>query len=611
MPFFEENPLTVARIARRLGRALAQNREASRMRAPWEPLAPPPDSGARDDVVTTLDATIRPVGAGPYRRLAWAPGETHVVRDELDLGPAPARTSSRRSLVYFAQHTDLHICDAQAEARLVGAQGFAWIHPGSDAAHRPQETMATHVFDALIQATNRLTTSPMSGASMAWCIQTGDHTDNRLTAAAQWWLDVLAGRTVTPDTGLRGVYEGVQRSGWRAVWNPDVPGRDRPQRNGFPFLPGVLDAAVAPFEAHGLDVPWLTLVGNHDLLFTGMFGPGPRFGIDKVEPLVRDTGRSPVSTGALLATIGQAWFAPRRLARRTRRRPVWAPSTVVTPDPVARRPLGGSDLIEMIIADDGGPKAVGPLGHGFTGESVRAGTPWWSRAQGDRIQVIGLDTSNHTNGDDGRVGPRQAAWLEDELARHHSRFLDRRGRPISGSGSDRLVIVAGHHNSWAMVHGGDDQFDSGPPLLGDGMVEMLGRFPNVVLWFSGHSHQHRIRLQNPRRDPAHAFWEVSTTSVASWSQQGRLFEVFDNGDATLSILTTVFDHVAPPSIDYPTGGSWTPSALASLSRELAANDNRWLDPTTMAGLASDRNAELVLPVPSWWEQSIDMGHRNI
>jgi len=38
-------------------------------------------------------------------------------------------------------------------------------------------------------------------------------------------------------------------------------------------------------------------------------------------------------------------------------------------------------------------------------------------------------------------------------------------------------------------------------------------------------------------------------------------------------------------------------SLASLSRELAANDDRWLDPLAMIGGPEDRNVELVLPAP--------------
>lgn len=593
MPFFEENPVTPRQIAQRLGRAVAQNRAAGRSRrSPRQ--AHPIDDGERPDVRTTVDATIRPVGSGPYRRLAWAAGEPHRVRDDLWTLRGAGRRDRRRSLIYFAQHTDLHLCDAQSESRLVGAQGLAWIHPGADAAHRPQETMSTQVFDQMIRATNAIATSPHSGAAMAWCAQTGDHTDNRSTAAAHWWLDVLAGRRVTPDTGAKGRYEGVQRSGWPTVWNPDVAMGDRPQRNGFPHLPGVLDAAISPFATEGLCVPWLALLGNHDLLFTGMFGAGPGLGIDRVEQMVADTGRAPVRTRALIGALARVTL-PGGAHRRWSSRPATGGGVMaVTPDPAARRPMSGDDWVAMIRSETSG---AGPDGHGFALDDPAAATFWWSHPSGESVQVIGLDTNNHSHGEAGRLGPRQAAWLEAELTRHHSRHRDRDGRWVTAGGHDRLVVVLSHHNSVVIEPGADDDTDPGPSLDGQDLVGLLTRFPNVVLWCNGHSHQHRV-IPHPDADTG-GFWEVSNASVAAWPQQGRTHEIFDNADGTLSILSTTFDHAAPPAVAYPAPDGWTPAALASLSRELSVNDNRWLDPMGMLGNVGDRNVELVLAAPEW------------
>lgn len=593
MPFFDENPITPGRIGARLWRAGRQNRQARRIRT-GGPGVDPGDAAGRDDVRTTVDATIRPVGRGPYRRLAWTAGEPHRVRDDLGARPEPSRVAHRRSLVYFAQHTDLHLVDAQAEARLVGAQGLAWVHPGADASHRPQETMTTQVFDQIIRATNRITTSPVSGAPMAWCAQTGDHTDNRTTAAAHWWLDVLAGRRVTPDTGAQGRYQGVQRSGWPTVWNPDVAGRDRPQRNGFPYLPGVLDAALAPFDTAGLDVAWLTLLGNHDELFTGMFGSGHGLGIDALEDLVRASGRAPVTTGALIGALIATRLPGDRRARWRRRRTGTGVVDVV-PAPDARRPMTTTAWLQMILDD---PAGHGPRGHGFTPAHVVDRAWWWSRPGGDQVQVIGLDTNNHTHGEQGRVGPRQTAWLETELARHHTRYRGPDGAWVPGTGPDRLIVVLSHHNSWVMEAGADDEMDPGPALDGEGLVALLGRFPNVVLWCNGHSHQHRIAAHRTGPDGS-GFWEVSSASVVGWPQQGRTHELFDNADGTVSILTTVFDHAAPPVPDRATQGEWTPRRLASLSRELSVNDNRWLDPMDALGGVADRNVELVVAAPRW------------
>lgn len=84
--------------------------------------------------------------------------------------------------------------------------------------------------------------------------------------------------------------------------------------------------------------------------------------------------------------------------------------------------------------------------------------------------------------------------------------------------------------------------------------------------------------------------------MAGWPQQGRTYEIFDNRDGTLSVLTTVFDHAAPPAADR---GEWTPSSLASLSRELSFNDDRRFDQSMMEGTVGDRNVELPLRSPDW------------
>lgn len=612
MPFLEANPINPRSITRRLRRALDQNRLARSTVGSPEGTAPSessthprPDRDA-ELPLTTLDATIRPIGHGRYRRLGWAPGEPHIRRVELAPGAPAASPTDRRSLLYFAHHTDIHITDAQSPSRLVGAKSLGWIHPGMDAAHRPQETMTTQVFDQLIRATNRVSSSPISGAPMAFCLQTGDHTDNRTAAELDWWLDLLAGRSVTPNTGAEGRYEGVQRSGWQAVWNPDVAGNDRPQRHGYPHLPGVLDAAVSTFSAEGLAVPWVTVFGNHDRIFSGTFGPARGVRIDLVEQLVRAGAHSPSNSVALIESIIKASVRGSKSFNRHvgSRRRGWKS---VTADAEARRPVGPAEYLQHILdAHDGRvPDRQAQLspGHGFGIGDSHADTDtgantdtWWSLGHGPHVQIIGLDTSHHTTGDTGRIGPRQAAWLEAELQRHHSRFYDRAGREVTGDGTDRLVIIASHHNSRVLDNTHDDAYDPGDATGGEALIDLLGRFPNVILWINGHSHQHWVTPHRSRSE--HGFWEVSTASVIDFAQQGRLFEVLDNGDGTISVVATVLDHAAPPATPHARrADAWTAEGLASLSRELAANDDRWLDPMALLGDVDDRNVELVVSAP--------------
>lgn len=620
MPNHQANSVTD--VAGRLTR-LAQMRRSDRRRAPsadlpvafapaatLDPSAETLDGGRP---LSTLQATIRPLGQGRYRRLDWAPGEEHLLRTDLGVTPSPDRARRRRSLLYVAHHTDTHVCDAQSPARLEGGETFGWVNPGADGGHRPQETCTTQVLDQMVVATNAVTASPVTGAPMAWCIQTGDNTDNRTRAELRWFLDVLDGRTTIPDTGEPGRYEGVQRSGWRGVWHPDDPSRDIYGAAGFPRLPGFLDAAVSRFDPVGLDVPWLAVFGNHDSLFQGTFGDGRAPHVSRLGPMLTGSTTKPMNTIGLIRAIVHATVLGAdvdRWDRWARRVPLGLQR--VTGDEQARRWLDMSEYLEALLgtgnhgsdavgsAAGGGP---GPAGHGFTTANLSEGTSWWSRPEGDLVQVIGLDTCNHTHGDGGGIGPRQHRWLERELARHHSRHLDAAGNWCESDGTDRLVVIASHHNSWTMDNTHHDDADPGPRLLGPGLLDLLRRYPNVVLWANGHSHEHRI-IAHQGAGSGRGCWEVNTASCIDFAQQGRTFEVVDNGDATMSILVTVLDHAAPPMVEHRRAGGWTTAELASISRELAANDSRWIDPMTLLGTREDRNVELVLRAP------FDLRHPN-
>ena len=124
------------------------------------------------------------------------------------------------------------------------------------------------------------------------------------------------------------------------------------------------------------------------------------------------------------------------------------------------------------------------------------------------------------------------------------------------------------------------------------MRELLSRFPNMVAWVNGHSHVNRV---TPVPDPSGrtgGFWEISTAAHVDYPEHGRLVEVVDNGDGTLSLFATIIEHAAPAATD---PADLSPLGLASISRELSANDGQF-DPGRL-GLPIDLNVELVLAAP--------------
>jgi hypothetical protein len=127
-------------------------------------------------------------------------------------------------------------------------------------------------------------------------------------------------------------------------------------------------------------------------------------------------------------------------------------------------------------------------------------------------------------------------------------------------------------------------------------VALLHRFPNVVLWANGHSHEH-VSSPTAAIGPGWGCGRSTRRAASTSASRRRTFELFDNGDGTLSILTTVLDHASPPAVGHRADGAWTVEELASMSRELAANDDRWIDPLGLLGGPEDRNVELVVEAP--------------
>jgi metallophosphoesterase (TIGR03767 family) len=232
-----------------------------------------------------------------------------------------------------------------------------------------------------------------------------------------------------------------------------------------------------------------------------------------------------------------------------------------------------------------------PAGHGFTRKNLDQGTAYYAFDRGI-VRGVVLDTVNPNGEADGSIDPDQMAWLEGELRAH------------SGRGRNRLIVLFSHHTIATMsnpIRGADDPRER---ILGAAVEALLLRYPNVILWVNGHTHVNSV---TPHRRPQGArapggFWEVNTASHVDFPQQARLVEIADNHDGTLSIFGTIVDSAAPL---LPPAALGSRGALASLSRELAAND--WQErPATAAapgrpdgrrGKVEDRNVELLVRTP--------------
>ncbi len=130
--------------------------------------------------------------------------------------------------------------DAQSPARLEPM--IAQDHSTWAGAFRPQDTLTTHVGAAMVQSIADLRISQVTGAPLAAAFVTGDTADMLSHLETRWYVDLLDGTPLVPNSGAVGVYEGVQV--WdEAYWayHPENPEGDWFGNYGFPRIPGLLD----------------------------------------------------------------------------------------------------------------------------------------------------------------------------------------------------------------------------------------------------------------------------------------------------------------------------------------------------------------------------------
>ncbi len=526
------------------------------------------------DIPSTLQQTIT-IGAPVYnqfRKLATGPGEPYVPRYDL-LGKVadPARTKNRRSLIYLGHYTDIHMIDAQSPARLDVLDGESMSLWAGVA--RPQDTMQMNVLAEMTKAMNAARLSPLTGAPMAAAVNTGDSADQHSQLELDWYLGMLDGGTFTPNSGKAGEYEGVQV--WENIWawHPEDPSQDAFGSYGFPKIPGLLDAAVSQtITSPGLAVPWYAVFGNHDTLLNGVIPIDS--GLRSLATGDRKADDWPVLAEVYLRGMAQDGGVFNRLTND-----VWTQKGLdsrlrhVTAD--GQRKL--FEQLDFMQSHLDSPATPGPIGHGFTQENINTGQTYWMADLNSLVRVFALDTCNQTAGADGAVPEDQFNWLKAGLAQAQQ--------------ENKLAVVLSHHNSVTLENAAEPVFGGQALIHADEFIAMLNEYPNMVAWVNGHTHINTIKAHPNGKGGG--FWEITSASCVDYPQQQQLIEFIDNRDGTLSIFATTLDHAASSAW---TENDFSPTGLASLSRELSAND--WIEnPPMRIGSPLDRNTELLLPAP--------------
>lgn len=600
---------------------------------------------------TTVEQRIGPAALGSgFRMLALnaTGGEPYVVREE-GVGTAQSGRESRRTtLAYFGQLSDFQLADEESPARVEVLDGTL---SQFSAAFRPGEALEPQIDDSMIRQMNSFVNdAPVANGdgskpAMTFAIDTGDSADSQQRNETEWVRTLLEGGTLDPNSGVdpatpgattgpnglpnilcgpsvigsvpgaaeAASYTGVQDTDDTGMassfYDPDLASQPAGRYSTFPQYTDLMNRAQAPFTAAGLQVPSYVAFGNHDGLVQGNVSAQTSF--------------ETVATGCIkplsIAFPGGASFlnfVPQDVLDLFTAEP--SKTILVPPDP--RRSFVSKPQFKQIMKS--GAQADGH-GFGFIDPAVNTASNgsagYYSFSPSPGIRMIALDTVSEGGvigtSAEGNVDDPQYQWLEGELKK--------------ATAANELVMLFSHHAIDSLdanvpdevapactsddVHLHDmnpgcdlDPRASTPLHLGDDMVTLLHRYPNVIAWIAGHSHVNKVESFPDGKGGG--FWQVRVAAEADWPQQARLLQLFDNHDGTLSLFGTIIDHASNATAPTGAATSFDTNDLASVGRTLSYNDpdsgaRACGDTPCGEGAAKDRNVELLIKDPRTSEPS--------
>ena len=474
------------------------------------------------NAVTTLERTISPVPVpstspkihpynisefSQYGYGVWQYGPGLGFQKRSDLMPSgysATSTAGVAKLLNFFAMTDVHITDKESPAQAVYS-GSQW---GMISGYTPSMLYTAQVLDVAVQTVNALNKKD----PFDFGIFLGDNINSGQYNELRWFIDVLDGKNVTPDSGVK-----------------DDP------------VPGIGNDYQDQFKAAGLDktIPWYQILGNHDHFWMGLFPPDDNIKTTLVGETVLNQGNALTD----ILRIKSRGYYMGAIDGRTPYGDIIGAGPVAsfkTPPTVPadpnRRFLSTKEWISEFFNS-----SSSPAGHGFDQAGAASGfADYTFEPRSDiPIKVIALDDTQRDDdfsaASNGRGSLDQARydWLVKELDK--------------GQAEGKLMIIAAHIPLGVELEktglGSLMTWSKYAAVSDTDLIAKLHTYPNLLLWVAGHRHQNTVTaLKSP--DPSHpelGFWEVETASLRDFPQQFRTFQINRNNDNTISIFATDVD----------------------------------------------------------------------
>ncbi len=418
-----------------------------------------------------------------------------------DSGPV---TNTARLLNFFAI-TDIHITDEESPAQRI----YFGYKGSSSSAYSPVMLYSTQLLDAAIRTINAIHVQK----PFDFGISLGDAVNNTQYNELRWYIDVIDGKIINPDSGTKD--------------DPVTgPGNDYQDQ----------------FKAAGLDktINWYQTIGNHDHFWMGLNVVDdylrPAYTGEEIIHMI-DAAADPIdleSRGFYMGSIDGATIYGDIIGVG----PVEdfaEPPKVTAADP-NRRSLTIKEWIGEFYNTTSNPP-----GHGFSTENLDNGFASYSFEPKSDIpfKVIVLDnTQSEVEPLDigyghGSLDKTRYDWLISELDK--------------GQKEDKLMIIAAHIPIGVEVDDGGPgssmAWSASAYVTEKDLITKLHEYPNLVLWIAGHRHRNKISAfmsPDPNR-PELGFWQIETSSLRDFPQQFRIFELVRNSDNTVSIITANVD----------------------------------------------------------------------